>query len=201
MRQRFVPLILFLSIAIVLVLIVDDFVQRVIIAPLLGAAWFFTVVLTSLPQFVFWGLFIVVALVIAGKSVGREETSRQQFERAPTSRHGPVATWSSLLERAKKQDFSRWRLAQAMRKLSWDIHYPDEPVNQHQVDSNRKGSISTLPPDIDAFFDAPMPSYQRFSRFRHLRRAESSSAALDLDPERVVEYLEYELDPLLGENQ
>jgi hypothetical protein len=196
--RRFVPLILFLLIAFVLVFVVDDFVQRVIVAPVLRAAWFVTVVVTSLPQFMFWGVFIVAALVIAAKSVGREKTFRPRSERAPASQRGPVAVWFSLLERAKTQEFSRWRLAQAIRKLTQEVRFPNESVNQHQTEEN--GSGWTLPPDIEAYFSAPMPSYQRLPRFWGRLRVKGTTTALDLDPEEVIEYLETELDPLLGEN-
>jgi hypothetical protein len=197
-RRRFVPLLLFLVLAFVLVFVVDDFVQRVIVAPVLSAAWFVTVVVTSLPQFIFWGVFVLAALVIAAKSVGREKTFKPRPERAPASQRGPVASWFSLLERAKTQEFSRWRLAQAIRKLTWDIRSPNHSINQHHIEE--VGSGWTLPPEIEAYFGAPMPSFQRLPRFWGRLRVKGPTTALDLDPEEVIEYLEKESDPLLGEN-
>jgi hypothetical protein len=196
--RRFIPLLLFLVLAFVLVFVVDDFVQRVIVAPILRAAWFVTVVVTSLPQFIFWGIFIVAALIIAARSIGREKTFRPRPGRAPASQRGPVASWFSLLERAKTQEFSRWRLAQAIRKLTLDIRSPNESTNQHQIEEVSSGW--TLPPEIDAYFGAPMPSYQRLPRFWGRLRVKGTTTALGLDPEKVIEYLEKELDPLLGEN-
>jgi hypothetical protein len=200
-RNRFVPLLLFLLITFVLIVLMEDFVQRMIIAPMLSVVWFLAVVVASLPQLLFWGIFILAALIIATKSIGREKTFRSQNQGAPTSQRGPVAVWLSLLERAKSQDFSRWRLAQSIRKLTLNIQSPNGPLDQLRGEESKKGADLNLPPEIEAYFGAPMPSYQRFRRFWGQRGSGSRSAALDLDPEKVIEFLENELNPLLGDNR
>ncbi len=199
MRNRFVPLIVSLLIAVVLVFIVDDFIHQVIVDPLLYVVWFITVFISSLPQQVFWGVFILIALVIAIKSMTREETTRHQAQRPIVTQRGPVATWYSRLEQAKTQEFSRWRLAQALRKVTWDTLFPDQPLNHLQPEGQRGVAASDLPPEIQAYFEAPMPSSQRFSWLWRWRQSGPHSSALNLNPETVVKYLENELDPLLGD--
>jgi hypothetical protein len=199
MKNRFLPLIIFLILAAVLVFTVDNFIHRVIVGPFLYVAWFVTLFITSLPQQVFWGVFIIAALVIATKSMVREKTVRQQTGRVLANNSGPVATWFSLLERANKQEFSRWRLAQALKKLTWDTLLADEPINDQLLKDRQEDAQLALPPEIKAYFGAPLPSSQRFARLFHRRWTNPRLAALDLDPETVAEYLENQLYPIIGE--
>ena len=198
MKNRYTPLIIAVLFAIVLVFAVDDFISRVIVGPVLYIAWFISIFVASMPQQVFWGIFILIALIFAAKSITREKTSRQQTQNPIANQRGPVATWSSLLERAEKQSFSRWRLAQSLRRLALDTLVPNDTLNHQHIEGQAENDKPTFPPEIEAYFEAPMPSAQRFSRLWQ-RPVSRNSSALNLDPETVVQYLENELDPLSGE--
>lgn len=198
MKNRYTPLIIAVLFAIVLVFAVDDFISRVIVGPVLYISWFISIFVASMPQQVFWGIFILIALIFAAKSITREKTSRQQTQNPIANQRGPVATWSSLLERAEKQSFSRWRLAQSLRRLALDTLVSNDTLNHQHIEGQAENGKPTFPPEIEAYFEAPMPSAQRFSRLWQ-RPVSRNSSALNLDPETVVQYLENELDPLSGE--
>jgi hypothetical protein len=197
MKNRFLPLMISLFVAIVLVFVVEDFVRQVIVIPLLYASWFVTLVLGSLPQWVFWVVFVITALVIANKSMAQDKTIRRQPWTPGASHRGPVATWSALLERSKTQEFSRWRLAQALTKLTQDILF-QEPFNLREREEGGADFKTFLPPQVEASFKAPLPDARLLSRLWRRRRGKGRFTAPDLDPEIVVKYLEDRLATLTG---
>jgi hypothetical protein len=198
MKRRFLPLAASLLLTIVLVFVVEDFMRQVIVDPLLQVAWFITLVLGSIAQEIYWAIFIVLAFFIARKSLVKGKTLRRGSPTLKTSNQGPVATWSALLERAEEQTFSRWRLAQAFRKLTRDLFSPNENHNLHRPD-DWEHVKSTLPPEILDYLESPLPSYRGIVRFWSRRRADRLATVLDLDPEIIVTYLEEKLDPLTGD--
>ncbi len=197
MKNRFLPLMISLLVAIVLVFVVEDFVRQVIVIPLLYASWFLALVLGSLPQWVFWVVFVITALVIANKSMAQDKTIRRQPWTPRASHRGPVATWSALLEGSKTQEFSRWRLAQALTKLTQDILF-QEPFNLREREERWADFKTFLPPQVEASFKAPLPDARLLSRLWCRRRGKGRFTAPDLDPEIVVKYLEDRLATLTG---
>jgi len=199
MKRRFLPLVASLLLTIVLVIAVEDFLRQVIVDPLLQVAWFVTLVLGSIAQEIYWALFIILALVIARKSLVKGKTLGRKSPTLKISNQGPVAIWCVLLERAEAQAFSRWRLAQAFRKLTRDLLSPEESLNQRP--QNDWGQVkSVLPPEIVAYLEAPLPSYRGIARLWRRRRANGHAMDLDIDPEHIVTYLEEILDPITGES-
>ena len=199
MKRRFLPLALSLLMAVILVFVVEDFVRQVIVTPILYVSWFVALVLGSLPQWVFWVAFVVIALVIARKSMARDIAARRRAWAPPASYLGPVVTWAGFLDRAKTQEYSRWRLAQALKRLSQDILALEKRSNFHRREAQWNSLRQVLPPAIEAYFEAPPPESQPLFRLWRRGRAKGHSAALDLAPETVVKYLEDRLGRLSGE--
>jgi hypothetical protein len=194
-KNRWLPLVISLCVAGVLALVVDDFVYSILVAPLLYVFWFVTLVLSNLSQVVYWVALIVVALVVAARSTPRAKTARRKKQVNLVENQGAVATWARLLQGAAKSEFFKWRLAQALRRFAQDLLFPSK--RERYGKRERPRLPSDLPPEIEAYFQVRMPGTRPVLWF--WRRASQRPAALDLDPETVVVYLENKLDPLLGE--
>jgi hypothetical protein len=192
-KKRFLPLAIFLLAASLLALVVDDLVQRALVAPLLHVFWFVALLFSSVPQVLYWAAFIIGALVIASLSVPRGKPIKPQNQASPSGNRGSVASWAALLRVSRESGFSRRSMAQALRRLSRDLLFPDEHVSYHEFETRLEQASSALPPEIAAYFQAPIPETRSWFR------PGSRSHALDLDPEHVVAYLENRLDPLAGE--
>jgi hypothetical protein len=188
-----------LLLATVLIFVVEDFVRQVIVTPLLYASWFVTLVLGSLPQWVFWAAFVVIALIIARKSMAGGTAARQRVWAPPASFLGPVVTWAALLDRSKTQEYARWRLAQGLKRLTQDILALEKRSDFYGREEEWKNSKRILPSAIEAYFDAPPPESQPLFRLWRRGRADGHSAALDLAPDTVVQYLEERLSLFTGE--
>jgi len=186
--QRYLPLAVVLLATAVLVLALDNFLQDVVIQPLLYTLWFAGLVLSSLHQSVFWGVLLLVALVLILRSLGGGERSVTTVPEKRYPSQGQVRRWMGLLERAENQRFARWNLAQTLRKLTQETLSPDERRAKRRDPIEHK-----LPPDIAHYFDAKLPPAQSLSLRQRLQTKPSQpSHPLDLDPEVVVTFLEQE---------
>ncbi len=196
MKKRFLPLAIFLLAVGVLAFVVQgqSFIQQALVEPLLYAFWFVALLFSGIPQAFYWAAFIISALIIASLSVPRDKRIKPQDQAALSGNRGSVAAWAALIRVSRESDFSRRSLAHALRKLSKDLMFPDEHVRYHEFEARLEQTSSALPPEIAAYFQAPMPE----TVFKLFRPA-SRSQALDLDPEYVVAYLENKLDLLAGE--
>jgi len=171
--------------ALVLVFIVEDFVQTVIVSPVLYTIWLLTLIVQSLPEGVLWAGFIVVMLGVAYASFPSPIRPRTSPWRPPMWNVGQVEKWTRLLENTQRTRFSRWRFAQEMERLTYALHAPFYKEGWKRVDL----SSLELPAEIAAFFEARQPSNPSF--WKRIKRAgDEAQSALDLDPEVVIQYLE-----------
>jgi hypothetical protein len=198
-KRRYLPLALSLLMAVILVFVVEDFVRQVIVTPILYVSWFIALVVGSLPQWVFWVAFVVLALVIARKSMARDIAARRRTWVPPAIYLGPVVTWAALLDRAQTRPYARWRLAQTLKRLTQDILALETRSNFYRREEQWNSLKQVLPPAIEAFFEAPPPEAQPLFRLWRRSRARGRSNGLDLAPETVVKFLEDRLAPLSGE--
>lgn len=196
MKNRFFPLIISLLLTGVLLFTVKDFMRYVIVEPLLYIVWFVSLVLGSLPQGIFWVIFIIIALVIASKSLTTGKSSKPKDEVVALRNQGSVTTWFRLLERANTQEYSKWDLARTLRKFTWEILSTDEQLTAHKEKDPWQEFTSSLPPEISAYFEAGLASFQPTARRWSRLPSNNPPRALELEPERIVEYLEKQLDPL-----
>jgi hypothetical protein len=195
--RRYLPLAIMLLITAVFVVALDNFLGDVIIQPVLYVIWFAGLVLSSLHQSVFWGVLLFVALVLALRSLGgtQPRTSAIPEKRYPTQGH--VRRWMLLLERAETQRFTRWNLAQSLRKLAQETLGPDDRDRQAK---SRAPFDQNLPADIANYFNAKLPPAQSLSLRQRLQRKSSQpSHPLDLNPEVVIDFLEKETGRLAGD--
>ena len=194
--NRFLPLIIVLILAGFLGFLIQDFVREVIVTPFLYIFWYVTLFLKSLPEFLFWGIFILITLIIAIKSLPGPEDIIEQRRVGKRNQEGSVALWSRLIHHAEKGGYSKWQMAQLLSKLTWDILGDGERLSIQQIDKRLKAGDLDLPPEIKAYFRAGILPYYPVSRFQHFFQARREATPLDLDPEEVVRYLERKLNPL-----
>ena len=205
--RRYLPLAVVLLVTAVLVVSLDNFLQEMIIQPLLYALWFGGLVLSSLHQSVFWALLLLVALVLILRSLGRGPSVPVTVPEKRYPSQGQVRRWMGLLERAENQRFARWNLAQSLRKLAQETLSPDE---RDRREKRRNDFEQHLTPDIADYFNAKLPPTQGISLRQRLQINPSRSShpvpshpvpshPLDLDPEVVVTFLEKETGRLAGD--
>lgn len=188
--KRFVPLIISLLLALFLFLLVKDFIRTVILEPLLYVIWFIGLILESIPQGVIWVVFILVMLIIALVGFKKGEPKKSQSDQLLYSKSGRVEKLARILNRAQSDQFTKWRLANELKRLTRKLlTTPDE----------QKKSINyqalELPREITAFFEVQQPTKSSIREWFGNREYDETETALDLDPEIVIQYLEKRMKP------
>lgn len=183
--KPYIPLILSLLLALVLFFIVEDFIKTVIIKPLLYVFWFLSLIVQSIPQEAIWIGFILGLLFFSFVSLVKEKPSRLSARsRSLTRNLSPIDKWVRLFENAQISSWSKWRLSQELKRLTWDLLAPTMGVEDKRMDL----ADLNLPSEISAFFETRQPYNRRLNEM-----VEKTDPALELDPELVIQYLEERL--------
>jgi energy-coupling factor transporter transmembrane protein EcfT len=183
-----IPLVLLLLLGIFLFIVVEDFVQSVIVVPLLYIIWFVTLVIESLPQGSIWFGFVLVLLIFAYLSLRSKNTNERTYHPSLSYKTGPVEKWARLLENAEMDTFTKWRLANQLKRFNRRLVSVDKPEKSNNLLDDEK-----IPADILSFYEAKAPTRIPFWEWLNTNE-ESLDPALDLDPELVIEYLEKRLE-------
>lgn len=191
MRARLFRLALLLLLAALLTPFLKDFIRDVLLLPLLYLAWLARIIFDTIPQVAIWIVFLVVALLVALRSLSGGRAARLDTRETPATVVGRIESWVRLVDQAGQEHYARWRLARELRKLTLVILANEKQLSQEQIRQDLTEGRLDLPPEIQAYLQASMTSFSHFSptRFWFWQRPPRSSA-LDLDPERVLEFLE-----------
>jgi hypothetical protein len=186
--RPFIPLILTLLLALVLFFLVEDFLRSVLIGPLLYVAWLVSLVAESLPHTVIWAGFLLVMLIIAFASLRNEKQEEYYVRQLPSRNTGSVKKWANLLDNAQKDRFTKWRLANELKRLTRRlISNPESEESVHDQ------YLLELPEEITAYFEAQQPTRIPFREWLSNYHSDEPDSPLDLDPEVVIQYLEKRL--------
>jgi hypothetical protein len=186
--KPFIPLIISLLLALVLFFLVKDFVQTVILRPLLYAFWFVFLIIESIPQGVIWAGIILIMLWVAIASIRKEEPEKFPNRGLPIRNAGQVGKWARLLDYTKNDRFTKWLLAQELNRLTLKLlTLSDDTKKRHYQDR------LDLPEKISAYFESQQPSTATFWERWNKQNIDEIETGLDLDPEVVIQYLEKRL--------
>ena len=125
------------------VFFIEDFVRDILIRPMMYTAWVAELFVRSLPQYLFWGMFVLGA-AIWGLRLIRFRAPRRPRKRTVSIGHqGPVARWQGQLRRARMLDYGRFNLNRSLRKLVLDL-------TMTEAEENLSGpATSESPPETD----------------------------------------------------
>jgi hypothetical protein len=207
--QRLLLAGLVLLLAIPITFVMRDVAREMIVVPLLYFLWLGRLLWQSLPQALLWILFLVLGLYVAAKSlsVERDRTRRGGPVRGSAKDEvgypGPVAVWARRVELARHREYYRWYLAQQLGRLAQEVLAYRARLALDQVEPPQvlREDRLDIPPKIRAYFEVGQrltpPRYVRFPRLSRLisrLRSPAEDSPLSLDPERVIRFLERQLE-------
>ncbi|MDZ4720276.1 MAG: hypothetical protein SH847_17620 [Roseiflexaceae bacterium] len=132
--------------------------REALIIPLLSLLWGMVDLFESLPQFLVWIILIVIVIVMVVRSVADPPTLRWRM-RAEESLGGRVAAWTRVVSLAKRDGYSRWRLAQRLALLATELIADREGVDLRQARQIIE-SGANLPPEVCTYLRAGMKAYR-----------------------------------------
>lgn len=203
MRQRsdtlLGKLILVLSIlvsaflAVALAYILRDSVSTYVITPAVYAFRIARIIYEALPQAVWWVVFLSILTLVAVRNLLRQlRITAPPPELVREERPSRARLWSRWLEFYQKGDYSRWLLARNLSKLTLEIFAHQERQSLEQARERLLTGKIHLPPEVQAYIQIGLaaPSFRHYTDLLALLRSTRSDSPLDLDPERIIEYLE-----------
>ncbi len=204
MKRRRLFVGMFLLLAAVLSVVFHAFLRRVLVMPLLYLAWVVNLLLAVVPQFIYWFFFLVVVLAVTLQSmfrlfqVLRLQSRRQRPGKALPGPAGRVEVWTrwiGLARQRRASSYFKWRLGQLLGELAVEVLAEREQLSFQQVRERLEAGTLDLPPDVRAYFASGLllKSFDHFASLRDRLRANKAADPLDLAPERVVDFLERQL--------
>lgn len=199
MRKRLWFIGLILVLAIPLVLVLKDFAREAIATPLLYVLWIGDLFFQSIPQVLFWALFLASALIVAGRSLIRGKKPAQQEREAETVRKGQVQILARWLHLAAQEDYFEWRLARHLGELTSAVLAQRERTAVARMRKHLRDGELDLPPEVQAYLQTGLTlafskSGSPFSRLLLRLRSSTHTTELDPGPEKVVQFLENQLE-------
>ncbi len=168
-----------------------NFVREVIIIPFLYLAWIARFFFDAIPQNILWTAFFLLCLLIFASSLFEKRKRRKAGLIISQEQAGRILAWTELLEKAKGDEYFKWRLAQHLQKLALNAiaHQKDQTIKQTRRQL-KQGDLD-LPPEVQAYFEASLRSLGHLSQRRTFFRTKTvTESPLNLDPTHIIYFLE-----------
>jgi hypothetical protein len=179
-----------------LTFLLQDIARDWVALPLARALQLGNLILGAVPQIVFWMLLLMIGLLVAMRSL-MEHKKRPSLERARVVYPGQVRTLLRWVQREAESVYFRQRLAYRLARLATELQAYRQKRALAQFGQRLDGLDA--PSEIRAYLKAGMtpPSssdLSPLSRFARWLRPQKTASSLDFDLERVVRFLEDQLE-------
>jgi hypothetical protein len=198
-RRRLLLVGLVLLLAIPLTLALRNFARDVIVVPVLYILWLGHLLVQSIPQGVLWALLLLIALVISARSLSKGRSPAGKVREAWADCPGQVAAWARQIHRMTRGSYYEWSLAQHLAKLSLAVLAYRERLTREQIKQHLQAGKLDMPPEIQAYVQAGLSPFlpnspSLLSRLVHRLRQSVRTSPLAVDLEKVVRFLEKQLE-------
>jgi hypothetical protein len=184
-----------------LALIINGTIGDTVVVPLLFLGWAAQVLYQSIHQALLWGIFLLIAVVVVARSFPWRSAPLAYAE-PPAAAQGRVADWSRWLGASKRDDYSRWRLAQRLTQLAIDTLAFREQCAPQQISRQLSNGTLDIPPQLRAYLYAGnmsyTPKFRPGRRFGRPAQVAQQPDPLALDPQELIDYLEHTLQHSTG---
>lgn len=201
MKERLPAIGLALLLICLLALIINGTIGDTVVLPLLFLAWAAQVIYQSIPQALLWGIFVAIAVLLVAKSLPWSSAPLPAGEQQAAA-HGRVANWSRWLGAAKRDEYSRWRLAQQLAQLAIDTLAFREQCSPQEISRRLDDGSLDIPLQLRAYLRAGnmsyTPKFKQARRFGWPGRDTPQPDPLAIDPQLVIEYLEHTVQHTIG---
>jgi hypothetical protein len=188
-----------LALAAILGLLLQGVTRDSFVMPLLYAAWVADLVFRSVPGWLWWAWFLVIALVFATRSL-RTRVAADAVERGDRRRtEGIIYAWIARIQSGDQGDYFRWRLARDLAELALQFLAFRERGDLGQRDRSQYVELLNAPPEIQAYLRTGLtaPPWQPQdvrARLARLWRPARRDSPLEIEPAVIAQFLEGQLE-------
>ena len=199
MRRHLLVISIILLISVPLALVLHEFTREVFLSLLMRISLYGRLYMDSLPQPILWVMFIVIAIVIAARSLLKRRSTPEATSEATKLRMGRVHNLMQAINRTSEGLYFKWRLAQHLLGLTVNMLAHQERTSPNQMRERLKSGGLDAPSEIKAYLLAGLtpvlstPS-NLLTRLRQAIMPTHRISPLDLDPEKVIQFLEDQLE-------
>ena len=191
MKNQWLPFIFIIILAVFLAFVARDFMNQAIVSPLLYFFWVGRLLFDSIPQEVIWGIFLIVAVIMAWSSLAGRRQRRRRVHFARKTQPGRIETWHKLIRQADQETYYKWKLAQNLRNLTLGALAYEERLPMRLLRRRLTNDDLEFPPEVQAYFQASATSFGYFTRPKlRFFQFRNRPSPLDLAPEKIVQFLE-----------
>ena len=193
MKLRWWLLIWGIPLILVVAYLLRDIVRLIIIVPLFYLARVFEIIYNALPQSLWWGAFLFGFAVLAIRSLSERQKLSSRRIKPKHKQLSQARKWTGWVADASADNaYARWILSRRIAELTLLVIAHQERKPQKQIRQNFQDGKLDLPPEIYAYLmiGIGVPSFNHYSDRLSYLRTRRRIAALDLDPEEVINYLE-----------
>ena len=123
-RRRLLMLLAAAVVTALLALILRDFVRENVILPLMNMGWMAWIGLVSVPQAVYWGMFLLLALIVAVRSLSSGTPRIRNYLGRPVQRYTSPSRygyWQTGLKSISHSSFAHERVERELQSLVLQI--------------------------------------------------------------------------------
>jgi len=133
-----------------LTLVLRGWVRDVILTPILFLLWLGGLLINSTPQWIFWGVFLVLALLILANSLGTGKRPDQNVDRAEPGhpQRERVLFWAKQIRWKARRDFSPVGSAEPLRRLILEVIAFQERLSLTEVEQRLESGELDVPPAV-----------------------------------------------------
>ncbi|MBN1810417.1 MAG: hypothetical protein JXA14_01120 [Anaerolineae bacterium] len=188
---------LVLLLTVLLTFLLQDIARDWVAIPLVRTLRLGNLFLGAVPQIVFWVLLLVIGLLVAARSLMEYKRRPRSVERVPVVYPGRVRTLLRWVQREPESAYFRQRLAHRLTRLATELQAYRQKRAPGRFDRRLDGLDA--PPEIRAYLQAgmtlsPLGNLGPISRFTRWLRPRRTASSLGCDLERVVQFLEDQLE-------
>ena len=168
MKKEFSLLFVLILLVLALSYFLKGYVLRYVLEPILYALRIERILYDAFPQFVWWGIFLLIFVMIALHSLLRGQKSAsievESLNEQPLSR---VKTWSRWIEMSKRGNYSEWLLARHFADLALDILVYQERQPYERIRDRVLTNYEEMPPELRDYLMVGLntPSFRHYSEF------------------------------------
>jgi hypothetical protein len=199
MRRPVLVIIFILLISIPLALVLHEFTREVILSLLMRISWYVRLYMNSLPQPILWVVFIAIASFIAARSLLKRRSTPEVTSEATRLRMGRVLNLMQAINRTSEGLYFKWRLAQHLLSLTVNTLAYQERTTPNLIKERLKSGGLDAPSEIEDYLLAGLTPVlstptNLVTRLRQAIMPTHRISPLDLDPEKVIQFLEDQLE-------
>ena len=199
MRRHLLVISIILLVSIPLALVLHEFTREVFLSLLMRISWYVRLYMDSLPQPILWVMFIVIAIVIAARSLLKRRSTPEATSEATNLRMGRVHNLMQAINRTSEGLYFKWRLAQHLLGLTVNMLAHQERTSPNLIRERLKSGGLDAPSEIEAYLLAGLTPVlstppNLLTRLRQAIMPTHRISPLDLDPEKVIQFLEDQLE-------